>query len=87
METQELSLIGISILLVAIPVVLGTIGYLERKRIDDEVEVVDVSHCCHECCGCQGCAVREYKDEEECGCCGKTLSECECNCSCHNHEE
>ena len=87
-ETQELGLIGISILLVAIPVVLGVIiGYLERKHIDDEVEVVDVSHCCHECCGCQGCAGHEHKDEEECGCCGKALSECKCNCSCHNHEE
>ena len=34
---------------------------------------------CHECCGCHCCV------EEECGCCGKPLSECQCNCSCHKH--
>ena len=85
---MDATVIGALGLLVVIPVGLGISTLLyERKLNKEEQRKKQVEHCCHECCGCQGCAGHEHKDEEECGCCGKALSECKCNCSCHNHEE
>lgn len=83
---MDVTVIGALGLLVVIPVGLGIATMLyERKLNKEELQEKQVEHCCHECCGCQGCVEREVKDEEECGCCGKPLSECNCGCG-HCHE-
>lgn len=70
-------------LLLVIPVGMriATLLYERKENKEYEESIKDVKDCCHECCGCQCCVERE----EECGCCGKPLAECECNCSCHKH--
>ena len=67
-------------LLIVIPVGLGISTLIYERKVNKEESKIE--ECCHECCGCQGCVERHTKDEDECGCCGKPLNECECNCSC-----
>lgn len=83
MNVNEQTVLMLGVLLVGIPAVLS-LGSLiiENHMNKKEAEKQEHQECCHECCGCQGCVERE---EEECGCCGKPLEECECNCQCHKH--
>ena len=85
MNVNEQTVLMLGVLLVGIPTVLSLGSLIYESILNKREQAKHIEHCCHECCGCQGCVEREVKDEEECGCCGKPLSECECNCSCHKH--
>ena len=91
MNVNEQTVLMLGVLLVGIPAVLslGSLIYESILEKREQAKLIEqcCRECCHECCGCQGCVEREHKDEEECGCCGKSLSECNCGCGCgHCHE-
>ena len=80
MTVNEQTILMIGVLLIGIPATLSVLSALWEKYLDKEEQEVEEKHCCcHECCGCQQCAI------EECGCCGLPLDECQCEHECHNH--
>lgn len=93
MNVNEQTVLMLGVLLVGIPTVLSLGSLIYESILNKREQVKQIEQCCRECCreccdemcGCQGCVEREHKDEEECGCCGKSLSECQCQCGCHKH--
>ena len=87
MSVNEQTVLMLGVLLVGIPAVLSLGSLIYDSILSKREQAKQIEQCCRECCdelcGCQGCVEHEHKDEEECGCCGKSLSECQCGC--HKH--
>lgn len=89
MNVNEQTVLMLGVLLVGIPAALSLGSSIYESILNKREQAKQIEQCCRECCdemcGCQGCVEREHKGEEECGCCGKPLSECNCGCGC-GHE-
>ena len=84
MNVNEQTVLMLGTLLVGIPVVLSLGSLIYESILNKREQAKHIEHCCHECCGCQGCVERECTCCE-CGC--KAHCECGCECECHDEAE